>query len=109
NTVVVKAPKTAPLGVMFLLHEVALPVLEAHGVPAGSINVVCGYSKQILRTWIESPLADDVMFFGDSRTGMRVAQDCVAHGRKPILELSGNDAFVVWRDADVDRAAATLT
>jgi len=109
NTIVAKAPKTAPLGVMFLLHEIALPVLDAHGVPPGAINVVCGYSKQIIRTWIESPLADDVMFFGESRVGLRVAQECVAHGRKPILELSGNDAFVVWRDADLDRAAATLT
>jgi acyl-CoA reductase-like NAD-dependent aldehyde dehydrogenase len=109
NALVVKAPKTAPLGVMYLFREIALPVLEAHGAPPGSMNLVSGYSKQILRTWVESPLVDDVMFFGDSRVGLRFAQECVAHGRKPILELSGNDAYVVWRDADLDRAAALLT
>jgi len=109
NALVVKAPKTAPLGVMHLFREIALPVIEAHGAPPGAMNLVSGYSKQILRTWVESPLVDDVLFFGDSRVGLRFAQECVAHGRKPILELSGNDAFVVWRDADLDRAAATLT
>jgi acyl-CoA reductase-like NAD-dependent aldehyde dehydrogenase len=109
NALVVKAPKTAPLGVMYLFREIALPVLEEYDAPPGSVNLVCGYSKQILRTWVESPLADDVMFFGDSRVGLRFAQECIAHGRKPILELSGNDAFVVWRDADLDRAAELLT
>jgi len=109
NALVVKAPKTAPLGVMHLFREIALPVLEAHGAPPGAMNLVSGYSKQILRSWVESPLVDDVMFFGDSRVGLRFAQECLAHGKKPILELSGNDAFVVWRDAELDRAAAMLT
>jgi len=109
NTIVVKAPKTAPLGVMYLLREIALPVLERFDAPPGAMNLVCGYSKQILRTWVESPLVDDIVFFGDSRAGIKLSHDCIARGKKPILELSGNDAFVVWRDADLDRAAATLT
>ena len=109
NALVIKAPKTAPLGVMYLFREVALPVLEAHDVPAGAINLVCGYSKRILSAWVESPHVDDIMFFGESRAGLRFSHDCIAAGKKPILELSGNDAFVVWRDADLDRAAAALT
>jgi acyl-CoA reductase-like NAD-dependent aldehyde dehydrogenase len=72
------------------------------------MNLVCGYSKQILRGWVESPLVDDIMFFGDSRVGLKFGQECTARGKKPILELSGNDAFVVWRDADLERAAQTL-
>jgi acyl-CoA reductase-like NAD-dependent aldehyde dehydrogenase len=94
---------------MYLYREVALPVLEAHGAPPGVVNLVCGYSKQILRTWIESPLVDDIMFFGESRSGIKFFHECIARGKKPILELSGNDAFVVWRDADLARAAETLT
>lgn len=108
NTIVVKAPKTAPLGVMYLFREIAWPVLQAHGAPPGTMNLVCGYSKQILKSWVESPLVDDIMFFGDSRVGLKFAQECTARGKKPILELSGNDAFVVWRDADLERAAQTL-
>jgi acyl-CoA reductase-like NAD-dependent aldehyde dehydrogenase len=109
NTIVVKAPKTAPLGVMYLFREIALPVLEQFDAPPGTMNLVCGYSKQILRSWLESPYVDDIMFFGDSRVGLKFSQDCIARGKKPILELSGNDVFAVWRDADLERAAQTLT
>lgn len=109
NTLVVKAPRTSPLGVMYLYSEVALPVLEAHGAPPGTVNLVSGYSKRILKAWLESPLVDDVMFFGESITGIKFGAECVARGKKPILELSGNDAFCVWRDADLAAAAGTLT
>lgn len=109
NALVVKAPRTAPLGVMFLYHEIVIPVLRRHGAPAGAVNLVSGPSKQILEQWVESPLVDDVMFFGDSSAGMRLEAECVAHGKKAILELSGNDSFVVWRDANLEQAADALT
>ena len=108
NALVVKAPKSSPLGVMYLYHELVLPVLARHGLPAGTVNLVSGNTNRILREWLNSPLVDDIMFFGDSQTGIRFGQDCVARGKKPVLELSGNDALVVWRDADLDGAAAAL-
>ncbi|HEX8648100.1 MAG TPA: aldehyde dehydrogenase [Thermoleophilaceae bacterium] len=108
NALVVKAPKSSPLGVMYLYHELVLPVCRRHGLPPGTVNLVSGNTNRILREWLDSPLVDDVMFFGDSQTGLRVGQDCVARGKKPILELSGNDAMVVWHDADLDGAAAAL-
>jgi acyl-CoA reductase-like NAD-dependent aldehyde dehydrogenase len=108
NTLVVKAPRTAPLGVMFLYHEIVIPVLRRCGVPAGGVNLVSGPSKQILEQWVESPLVDDIMFFGDSSAGMRLEGECVSHGKKAILELSGNDSVVVWKDADLEQAAEAL-
>jgi acyl-CoA reductase-like NAD-dependent aldehyde dehydrogenase len=108
NTLVVKAPRTSPLGVMYLFREVVLPVLTAHDAPAGTVNLVSGYSKGILDAWVASPLVNDVMFFGDSQAGIKFGQSCVMAGKKPILELSGNDAFVVWRDADLDAASSAL-
>jgi acyl-CoA reductase-like NAD-dependent aldehyde dehydrogenase len=108
NALVVKAPKTAPLGVMAFFREVVLPVLVEHDVPPGTLNLVSGYSRKILRSWVESPLVDDIMFFGESGAGLRLAAECAARGKKPILELSGNDAFVVWADADLDAAAEAL-
>ena len=109
NTVVVKAPRTTPLSVMFLYRELLLPSLERHGAPPGTLNLVCGDTRTILRDWLDSPLVDDIFFFGDSSTGLKLGQDCVTRGKKAILELSGNDGFVVWRDADLPAAAATLT
>jgi acyl-CoA reductase-like NAD-dependent aldehyde dehydrogenase len=109
NTLVVKAPRTAPLGVMFLYHEIVIPALARHGAPAGAVNLVSGPSKRILEQWVASPLVNDIMFFGDSAAGLRLESDCVAQGKKAILELSGNDSVVVWKDADLERAAEALS
>jgi acyl-CoA reductase-like NAD-dependent aldehyde dehydrogenase len=108
NTLVVKAPRTAPLSTMFLFVELVAPLLARHGFPAGALNVVCASSKPTLEAWIESPLVDDVMFFGDSGVGLEIGVRCTQKGKKPVLELAGNDGFVVWRDADLDRAAEAL-
>jgi acyl-CoA reductase-like NAD-dependent aldehyde dehydrogenase len=109
NTLVVKVPRSAPTGVMFLYREIAQPVLARHGAPPGTLNLISGETQPILKQWLASPHVDDVLFFGSSSSGLRFGSDCFAAGKKPILELSGNDGFLVWRDADLDRAAAALT
>src|SRR5438270_5680621 len=108
NALVVKAPRSTPLSVMFLYREVVAPILERHGAPAGTLNIVSGDTRKILRQWTHSPLVDDVMFFGDSTVGLKVGADCVANGKKAVLELSGNDGIVVWEDADLDAASAAM-
>jgi acyl-CoA reductase-like NAD-dependent aldehyde dehydrogenase len=109
NAVVVKAPRSCPFGVMFLCREVIAPILETHGAPPGTLNVVSGDTPRILRRWIASPHVDDIFFIGDSEAGLRIGAECVAKGKKPILELAGNDGFLVWQDADLDAAATALT
>jgi acyl-CoA reductase-like NAD-dependent aldehyde dehydrogenase len=108
NALVVKVPRSAPLGVMFVYREIVQPVLERHGVPPGTLSLVSGYTRKILREWLQSDHVDDVLYFGSSESGLRFGTECYAAGKKPILELSGNDGFLVWRDADLDRAAQAL-
>ncbi|MFJ4876190.1 aldehyde dehydrogenase family protein [Streptomyces sp. NPDC088745] len=109
NSLVVRAPRSAPLGVMYVLHEVVAPALEELGAPRGTLNAVCGDPAPVLNSWLESPLVDDIMYFGSSEAGIRFQDRCVAAGKKPILELAGNDAVVVWKDADLEYAAEALT
>src|SRR5205823_12080727 len=94
NALVVKAPRSTPLSVMFLYRDIAAPILERHGAPPGTLNLISGDTKQILRQWTTSPLVDDVMFFGDSTVGLKIGADCVSNGKKAVLELSGNDGIV---------------
>lgn len=108
NTLVVKAPRSTPLSVMFLYREIVAPILERHGAPPGTLNLISGDTRRLLRQWLTSPLVDDIMFFGDSAIGVKFGADCVAAGKKAVLELSGNDGVVVWRDADLDTAAAAM-
>ncbi|KAA0017030.1 aldehyde dehydrogenase family protein [Antrihabitans cavernicola] len=109
NAVVVKAPRSTPLTVMYFYRDIVQPALESIGAPPGTLNIVSGDSQQIMRDWIASPYVDDVLFFGGSDVGLKVGYDCVAAGKKPILELSGNDGFVVWEDADLPAAAQALS
>lgn len=109
NTLVIKAPRSTPLTVMHLYRNIVQPVLECYGAPPGTLNIVSGDSQQIMRDWLASPDVADILFFGGSDVGLKVGQDAVAAGKKPILELAGNDGFVVWEDADLKAAAKALS
>ncbi|MET9153511.1 aldehyde dehydrogenase [Streptomyces griseoflavus] len=108
NALVVRAPRSAPLGVLHALHELVVPALERAGAPAGLLAALCVPAAPALQQWLDSPLVDDIMYFGGSEQGIAFGAACVARGKKPILELAGNDTVVVWRDADLDRAADAL-
>ncbi|MFJ4187292.1 aldehyde dehydrogenase family protein [Kitasatospora sp. NPDC089509] len=108
NTLVVKAPRSSPLSVMFVYRELLVPILQEHGAPPGTVNLICGPAAGILRDWVSNPLVDDILFFGDSPAGLKLGEECLRNGKKAVLELAGNDGFVVWRDADLDAAARAL-
>ncbi|MER5548932.1 aldehyde dehydrogenase [Streptomyces sp. NPDC002589] len=108
NSVVVRAPRSIALSTMWLMRDVLGPLLDEMGAPPGVLNAVCGNPKQTLDRWLADPLIDDIFYIGGSTEGLRFEQQCVAAGKKPILELAGNDTIVVWRDADVPKAAQAL-
>ncbi|MFD3675646.1 aldehyde dehydrogenase family protein [Streptomyces sp. NPDC058613] len=105
NTLVMRAPNAVPSGVMYLFREIVLPALEDAGAPPGVCNLVCGGAQQTVQAWLEDPLIDDIAFVGSSDIGIEVGNECFRRGKKPLLELAGNDGFVVWEDADLDQAA----
>ncbi|MER5310944.1 aldehyde dehydrogenase [Streptomyces sp. NPDC002773] len=109
NTVVVRAPRSAPFGVMYALREFVVPALEEIGAPPGVLNVVCGRPGPMMRSWLESPYINDILYIGSTENGLTFQEECVRHGKKPVLELAGNDCVVVWRDADLDLAVEALT
>ncbi|NQE86184.1 aldehyde dehydrogenase family protein [Nocardia terpenica] len=108
NTVVVRAPRTVPLSIMYTMREVIAPALDAVGAPPGTLNVVCGQPAPMMETWLNSPHVADIIHVGSVESGRKYEQLCVAAGKKPILELSGNDLVLVWADADLPAAAAVL-
>ncbi|MEQ4305044.1 aldehyde dehydrogenase family protein [Plantactinospora sp. B6F1] len=109
NSVVVKAPRSSPLGVAWFWREIVAPALDRFGAPPGTLNLICAEPKPVLEQWLDSPDVDDVMFIGDSNRGIEFGKRCVERGKKPILELAGNDGVLVWKDADLESAARALT
>ncbi|MFI6347311.1 aldehyde dehydrogenase family protein [Streptomyces sp. NPDC050560] len=108
NSVVVRAPRSIALSTMWLMRDVLGPLLDEVGAAPGVLNAICGNPKQTLDRWLADPLIDDIFYIGGSKEGLLFEQSCVATGKKPILELAGNDTIVVWRDADVPNAAQAL-
>ncbi len=109
NALVVRAPRSIALSTMYILRELVAPLLDELGAPPGTLNALCGTPKHMIQRWLDSPLVDDIFYFGGSEEGLRFQLDCIARGKKPILELAGNDGLVVWADADLDLAAEAIT
>lgn len=108
NTLVVKPPVRLPLSCTFLWREIFNEAAKMHGAPDGVINVVTGNSTLFVQEWIQSEYVNDIFFFGPSHLGLEIGKRAYEHGKKPILELSGNDMMMVWKDADLEESIRAL-
>ncbi len=108
NTLIVKPPLKNPISTIFLWKNIVWEALKKNGAPNGSVNIVLGNSQKMLDAWLNSPMINDVIYFGNSKKGLDVGKKVYNAGKKPILELSGNDLFIVWKDADLEGAANSL-
>lgn len=97
NTAVLKMSELSPLTAA-RLGELAL---EA-GVPAGVLNVVHGYGKTAGDALVRHPDVRAISFTGSTATGNQIVQR--AGLKKFSMELGGKSPFVVFDDADLERA-----
>lgn len=108
NSVVIRVPRSNASSLSYALHNIVIPVLEAREVPAGTFNVLCADFEVTMQQWLDSPLVNSIYYFGSSDHGLALERQCVERGKRPILELSGNDGVLVWHDADLEHATAAL-
>ena len=97
NTAVLKMSELSPLSAA-RLGELAL---EA-GVPAGVLNLVHGYGKEAGEPLVAHPDVRAISFTGSTATGNRIVK--AAGLKKFSMELGGKSPFVIFADADLDRA-----
>ena len=97
NTAVLKMSELSPLTAA-RLGELAL---EA-GIPAGVLNVVHGFGKDAGEPLCSHPDVRAISFTGSTVTGNRIVQS--AGLKKFSMELGGKSPFVVFDDADLERA-----
>lgn len=83
----------------------ALAVLaEEAGIPAGVFSVVTGDAATIGETLTGSPVVRKMSFTGSTGVGRKLMRQCAEHIQKISLELGGNAPFIVFDDADIERA-----
>ena len=97
NTAVLKMSELSPLSAA-RLGELAM---EA-GIPAGVLNVVHGYGQDTGEPLVAHPDVRAISFTGSTATGNRIVK--TAGLKKFSMELGGKSPFVIFEDADLDRA-----
>jgi 5-carboxymethyl-2-hydroxymuconic-semialdehyde dehydrogenase len=97
NTAVLKMSELSPMTAS-RLGELAL---EA-GIPPGVLNIVHGTGKEAGEPLCAHPDVRAISFTGSTITGNRIVQ--TAGLKKFSMELGGKSPFVIFEDADLDRA-----
>jgi 5-carboxymethyl-2-hydroxymuconic-semialdehyde dehydrogenase len=97
NTAVLKMSELSPLTAA-RLGDLAL---EA-GIPAGVLNVVHGYGAEAGEALCRHPDVRAISFTGSTATGNRIVK--TAGLKKFSMELGGKSPFVIFDDADLQRA-----
>ncbi len=99
NSVIMKPSPHNPL----TLNRYAELLLEA-GVDEGAINVINGTGGAAAQALAGNPGVALVSLTGATKSGMETMKTCSANLTHVMLELGGNDAFILDRDGDVDLA-----
>ncbi|MBN9035096.1 MAG: NAD-dependent succinate-semialdehyde dehydrogenase, partial [Rhizobiales bacterium] len=74
------------------------------GLPAGVVNVVTGSASEIGEELTANPLVRKITFTGSTEVGKILMAKAAGTVKKVSMELGGNAPFLVFDDADLDRA-----
>jgi len=98
-SMIVKPAEATPYTALALAQ-----LAEEAGVPAGVLNVITGKPQPIGEALTRSPVVRKLSFTGSTRVGGILMSQCAEHIQKVSLELGGNAPFIVFDDADLDKA-----
>jgi succinate-semialdehyde dehydrogenase/glutarate-semialdehyde dehydrogenase len=98
-TVVARVSEKAPLAATQMVQA-----LVDAGVPAGVINLVHGPAREITQALLDHDAVRAVTFTGSTPVGQEIMAGAARRVVRPLLELGGDAAFIVFDDADVDAA-----
>ena len=79
---------------------------ERAGIPAGLVSILTGGAGEIGGEMTGSPLVKKVTFTGSTGVGKVLMRQAAGTVKKISMELGGNAPFIVFDDADLDRAVA---
>lgn len=101
NTVVMKAPAETPYSVLAIAE-----ICRQAGVPDGVVNVVLTqkHTPDVGKELCENPLIHKLSFTGSTRVGKILMKQASGTLKKLSFELGGNAPFIVFEDADLDKA-----
>lgn len=99
-TVVIKPAGLTPLTTIFFAQ-----LLEEAGLPAGVVNVITtSKSGAMSNALLSDPRLRKLSFTGSTPVGVKLLEQAAQGVLRTSMELGGNAPFIVFEDADMDRA-----
>jgi succinate-semialdehyde dehydrogenase/glutarate-semialdehyde dehydrogenase len=99
-TCVVKPAKQTPLSMLAMAQ-----IFEEAGLPAGCLNVITGRSSgELMAPLIADRRVRKMSFTGSTAVGKQLIEQSAEQVLKVSMELGGNAPFLVFEDADMDKA-----
>jgi len=98
-SLILKPSELAPLSAYLLgkiMHDIDFP--------AGVVNILAGPSQTVAGVLSKSKKTRVLTMIGSTQTGLRVISDSSTSIKKLSMELGGNAPFIVFEDADFDKA-----
>ncbi|MGE8059542.1 NADP-dependent succinate-semialdehyde dehydrogenase [Pseudomonas sp. NPDC089547] len=98
-TMVLKPASQTPYSALALVE-----LANRAGIPAGVLSVVTGSAGEVGGELTGNSLVRKLSFTGSTDIGRQLMQECAKDIKKVSLELGGNAPFIVFDDADLDKA-----
>lgn len=98
-TMVLKPASQTPFSALALAE-----LANRAGIPEGVLNVVTGSASEVGGELTGNPLVRKLSFTGSTEIGRQLMEQCAKDIKKVSLELGGNAPFIVFDDADLDKA-----
>ena len=98
-TMVLKPASQTPFSALALAE-----LANRAGIPEGVFNVVTGAASEVGNELTRNPLVRKLSFTGSTEIGRQLMEQCAKDIKKVSLELGGNAPFIVFDDADLDKA-----
>lgn len=100
-TVVLRPAKQTPLSALEIYK-----ILDEAGFPAGVVNLVTGSkASEVAQVFMDSPAVRKLTFTGSTEVGKQLMIAAAGTVKRVSMELGGHAPFLVFEDADLDKAA----
>ncbi|MBP3222733.1 MAG: NAD-dependent succinate-semialdehyde dehydrogenase [Actinomycetaceae bacterium] len=102
NTAILKPASGTPLTSLLFAQ-----IMKEAGLPAGVLTVLPSeQSRAITAPIIQDKRLRKVSFTGSTQVGKALLKECADNVLRTSMELGGNAPFIVFEDADIDKAVA---
>lgn len=98
-SIIIKPSALSPLSA-YMIGE----IMHSIDFPAGVVNILSGPSATVAHTLTTSKIPAVLTMIGSTQTGKRVIADSTTSIKKLGMELGGNAPFIIFDDADFDKA-----